>query len=680
MKFKTHPNILVFFSILIFSFLLYNLTLAQTLTPTESLILQLQEQVKTLQEQLKTLQSEVKTAKTELELVKTELKFTKALSRGATGDEVKQLQKFLKQFSDIYPQGLVTGYFGPFTEAAVRKFQEKQGIESIGVVGPRTITKLNELVTEGAGASGIVPPGPLIAPGIQKKLEIPATTTTPIATTPIPIQPATIVPTGICLIKDRYTDIPRFDIADFGNGFGKYAVIGVNTVPGLQTACTKTIYDYLIQNYCKTNAIPVQRLITTYDARGTAEAKNLVCGSQGCDFIGCSSVASLAPISTPTTTPSGTIPATPAISATPAQPVSVTGTSTVSAVSATPATPAQPAAAATTTTTTTDTTSPSVTLTGPDPGFANSNCTVQLGYVVSDDSGTVILQQKVNGINYGSEISNSTIPNGSITGGGCQNLANGTHTYTVVARDAAGNTTTKNLTFSLPLTATVAPLAISSLSATNITSNSATITWTTNQSAFSYVRYSTVPNYVYWDKSDSVLVTSHSISLTGLSSATTYYYWVSSNNSGGNVNADMQTFITTAETTSTATAPDIYPTGFSATVSGSTVSLSWSSVTNATYYKIDRQQTGTSAWSTISNTSTVFTSWSDSPGYGGFTYRIYPCNTVGCSSLSNVLTVSIADSSNATTTLNYRSQNLSAISQMIDSLDEILKQLSQILK
>lgn len=199
MKSKIHSNSLVFLSILIFSFLLYTPTLAQTPTSTESLILQLQTQIKALQEQVTKLQAEVSLTKTELEAVKTELKFTKALRLGARGDEVKELQEFLKQFPDIYPQGLVSGYFGLLTEAAVRKFQEKQGIESIGVVGPKTLSKLNELITEGAGASGVVPPGLLTAPGIEKKIEIPATTT-PSGTVPAisatPAQPISVTGTS----------------------------------------------------------------------------------------------------------------------------------------------------------------------------------------------------------------------------------------------------------------------------------------------------------------------------------------------------------------------------------------------------------------------------------------------------------------------------------------------------
>src|SRR3990167_8153011 len=135
-----------------------------------SVIKQLQEQIEALQKQVVSLQSQLQVAKEEIAEVKTELKLTNSLVRGSFGDEVRALQEFLKQFPDIYPSGLVTGYFGPQTELAVKKLQEKQGIEAVGIVGPKTIAKINELIAYGAGTSGVVPPGLLIAPGIQAKL------------------------------------------------------------------------------------------------------------------------------------------------------------------------------------------------------------------------------------------------------------------------------------------------------------------------------------------------------------------------------------------------------------------------------------------------------------------------------------------------------------------------------
>ena len=71
--------------------------------------------------------------------------FTKYLYKGMSDPEVTTLQQVLKQDASIYPEGLVTGYFGSLTEAAVKKFQAKYGIDQTGTVGPITRAKLNSL-------------------------------------------------------------------------------------------------------------------------------------------------------------------------------------------------------------------------------------------------------------------------------------------------------------------------------------------------------------------------------------------------------------------------------------------------------------------------------------------------------------------------------------------------------
>ncbi len=77
-------------------------------------------------------------------IIKRQLKF------GLRGDDISQVQGLLAQDKDIYPEGLVTGFFGRLTEKAVQKFQEKYGIAKkgnggYGQIGPRTKAKLIEL-------------------------------------------------------------------------------------------------------------------------------------------------------------------------------------------------------------------------------------------------------------------------------------------------------------------------------------------------------------------------------------------------------------------------------------------------------------------------------------------------------------------------------------------------------
>lgn len=133
----------------------------------EALKLQLRERAQEMKQLGEDIGEEAKEIKKE---IKEELRLTKRLWRGLRGKDVFLLQEFLATDPDVYPEGLVTGYFGPLTERAVKKFQKKMGVEEVGLVGPKTLSKINELLTEGAGSSGKVPPGLLIAPGIRKKI------------------------------------------------------------------------------------------------------------------------------------------------------------------------------------------------------------------------------------------------------------------------------------------------------------------------------------------------------------------------------------------------------------------------------------------------------------------------------------------------------------------------------
>jgi len=65
------------------------------------------------------------------------------LELGNTGADVSILQTFLAKDRTIYPQGLVTGYFGSLTKSAVSNFQARNGIATVGRVGPVTLVAIN---------------------------------------------------------------------------------------------------------------------------------------------------------------------------------------------------------------------------------------------------------------------------------------------------------------------------------------------------------------------------------------------------------------------------------------------------------------------------------------------------------------------------------------------------------
>ena len=143
----------------------------------QELFVSLQEQIARLKTmiadlitQLESLRQAEGEVKETVKEVKGTLQLIKQLRVGVTGDDVKLLQEFLATDSDIYPEGLITGYFGPMTERAVKKLQKRMCLDQVGNVGPKTMWRINELLTEGAGSSGKIPPGLLTAPGIQKKL------------------------------------------------------------------------------------------------------------------------------------------------------------------------------------------------------------------------------------------------------------------------------------------------------------------------------------------------------------------------------------------------------------------------------------------------------------------------------------------------------------------------------
>ncbi len=138
-------------------------TLQAQVTALIAQVAELQTQVQKLLESRQVFQEEIKSSAEQLRL-------ERQLVAGSRGEDVRLLQELLASDPDIYPEGLITGYFGPLTSRAVARIQARVGLEQVGVVGPQTLERINQLLDEGAGQSGVVPPGLLRAPGIQKIL------------------------------------------------------------------------------------------------------------------------------------------------------------------------------------------------------------------------------------------------------------------------------------------------------------------------------------------------------------------------------------------------------------------------------------------------------------------------------------------------------------------------------
>ena len=124
---------------------------AQTESTTDAAA---QARIESLIEQIASLQAQIKLLQTnnsDLQSEVTKLRLESQLRLGSEGEEVRTLQKLLSTDSTIYPEGLVTGFFGPLTETAVKRFQAKLKIEQAGAVGPQTLARLNEMLSSVSG-------------------------------------------------------------------------------------------------------------------------------------------------------------------------------------------------------------------------------------------------------------------------------------------------------------------------------------------------------------------------------------------------------------------------------------------------------------------------------------------------------------------------------------------------
>ncbi|MHB8651863.1 MAG: S8 family serine peptidase [Minisyncoccota bacterium] len=87
------------------------------------------------------------------------VELSRSLGHGAKGSDVKALQDTLGEVAGVYPQGLVTGYYGDLTESAVKRFQKAFGLPTTGYVGDLTrgqitdLTKLPARISVDAGGN-----------------------------------------------------------------------------------------------------------------------------------------------------------------------------------------------------------------------------------------------------------------------------------------------------------------------------------------------------------------------------------------------------------------------------------------------------------------------------------------------------------------------------------------------
>ncbi|MDD5221106.1 MAG: fibronectin type III domain-containing protein, partial [Candidatus Pacebacteria bacterium] len=133
-------------------------------------------------------------------------------------------------------------------------------------------------------------------------------------------------------------------------------------------------------------------------------------------------------------------------------------------------------------------------------------------------------------------------------------------TYYYYARscDASDNCSNSSIGDFITATPDSSGPEISSVSASGLKENSATITWTTNEAADSFVEFSTSTGFITGTlQGKFVFETSHSVTLSGLTSETTYYYKVRSADSSGNVTVSSEYSFSTIVSSADVTPPTI---------------------------------------------------------------------------------------------------------------------------
>lgn len=441
----------------------------------------------------------------------------KSLKQGSTGDDVLVLQALLAADPEVYPEGLITGLYGPLTAKAVRKFQSKHGIEQAGVVGPKTLKKLNELLKEhplalsdddededndddddndnrkGSRPCAIVPPGHLIAKGWLKKNEKPV------------VPPCQTLPPGI---DKKYDD----DDDDDNSTTTPDTVAPVITAVAVGSITTTGATITWTTNENSDSDVYFSTVNPLTKPSSTKVSSNSMVTSHSINLTGL----------TPTTVYYFVVESKDASGN---ESTSVQGTFTT-------ATP--------------DTTAPVISAIG------TSNLTTTgatITWTTNENSDSDVYFSTVNPVNKPSstKVSNATMVTShsvNLTG-----LTPATTYYFIVeSKDSSNNESSgAQGTFTTVTPDTTAPVI--SGASVSVSSTSATVIWTTDENSTSKVYYGTTNPLILGSATFAEvggMVLSHSVGLSSLTASTTYYYVIESKDAANNtVTSSQASFVTT---------------------------------------------------------------------------------------------------------------------------------------
>jgi len=220
-----------------------------------------------------------------------------------------------------------------------------------------------------------------------------------------------------------------------------------------------------------------------------------------------------------------------------------------------------------------DTTPPSGTITINSGAAYTAMASVPLTLSATDNSSTVSRMQ------FSNDNATYTAPEAYATSKSWTlPLGDGTKTVYVKFKDAASNW---SQAASDSITLDTAPPTISATGASNLTSTSATIIWTTNEPATSQVEYGLTTTYGSLTALDSTPVASHSVTISGLSANTLYHYRVHSQDGAGNSASSADLTFTTAQPDTTLPSGSVAINGGAAATNKPTVTLTLSATDNS---------------------------------------------------------------------------------------------------
>ncbi len=139
-----------------------------TSEPTTTDVSEMMELLQSLMAQVRELQAQLAEARGEVQELREQI--VTELREGQRGDEVTKLQELLSSDPDIYPERLVTGFFGPLTRQAVMRFQQRHNVSESGELDQDTRELINSYFAERTGRTD-APEGILRAPGVRQAVE-----------------------------------------------------------------------------------------------------------------------------------------------------------------------------------------------------------------------------------------------------------------------------------------------------------------------------------------------------------------------------------------------------------------------------------------------------------------------------------------------------------------------------